>query len=104
MGGLLFVVVLGLLTAGASLAEQRLQGAGSGVVRGVYVPAARGIFPDERWTLVFPALARGFLSAVSILKESLRPLDAQDCGQLEQVHGDTGHLPSPPVLTIPLNT
>ena len=97
-------MVLGLLTAGASLAEQRLQGAGSRVVHRLYVPTARGIFPDERWTLVFPALARGFLSTLSILKESLRPLDAQDCGQLEQVHGDTRHLPSPPVLIIPLNT
>ena len=82
--------------------EQRLQGAGSVVVvHGLCLPTAHGIFPSEGCSLASPTLASGFLSALSIFKESLRPIDSQDCGQLEQVRRDTRHPPSPPVLIIP---
>ena len=97
-----FVVVLGLLTAGTSSCGAEAQGAGSVVVvHGLCLPTAHGIFPSEGWSLASPTLASGFLSALSIFKESLRPIDSQDCGQLEQVHRDTCHPPSPPVLIIP---
>ena len=61
--GLLIVVVLLLLSTGSWVCElQQLQHTGSVLVaRGLTCSAARGIFPDQRWTHV-PCIGRWFLN------------------------------------------
>jgi len=61
--GLSLVVVHGLLTAMASLvSEHRLYSVGSVVAHGLICPQGMWDLPGAGIKLVFPALARGFLT------------------------------------------